>query len=93
MVSVPSCARVMLLTIARPRPTPAWSSLRMRSVPRWNGSVSVGTSCGVIAGVLDGEHHAVGVNAGGDPHNALFGQIVNDRVVHEVRRQLQQERV
>jgi NADPH:quinone reductase-like Zn-dependent oxidoreductase len=32
-VSAPSCAWVMLLTIARPRPTPAWS-VRMRSVPR-----------------------------------------------------------
>ncbi len=45
-VSVPSCAWVMVLTIARPRPTPAWS-VCMRSVPRWNGSVSVETSCGV----------------------------------------------
>jgi hypothetical protein len=32
-VRVPSCAWVMLLTIARPRPTPAWS-VRRRSVPR-----------------------------------------------------------
>ncbi|MCW2963135.1 MAG: hypothetical protein JWO17_387 [Actinomycetia bacterium] len=32
-VRVPSCAWVMLLTIARPRPSPAWS-VRMRSVPR-----------------------------------------------------------
>ena len=32
-VRVPSCAWVMLLTMARPRPTPAWS-VRMRSVPR-----------------------------------------------------------
>ena len=30
---VPSCASVMLLTIARPRPAPAWS-VRMRLVPR-----------------------------------------------------------
>src|SRR5262245_34512539 len=45
-VRVPSCALVMLLTIARPRPTPAWS-VRMRSVPRRNGSTSVETSCGV----------------------------------------------
>src|SRR5258708_13109549 len=39
MVSVPSCAWVMLLTIARPRPPPA-SSVRMRWVPRSNGSLS-----------------------------------------------------
>src|SRR4029453_1000582 len=45
-VRVPSCAWVMLLTIARPRPTPAWS-VRMRSVPRRNGSASVATDCGV----------------------------------------------
>src|SRR5664280_1005099 len=32
-VRVPSCAWVMLLTIARPRPTPAWPS-RIRPVPR-----------------------------------------------------------
>ena len=45
-VRVPSCAWVMLLTIARPRPTPAWS-VRMRLVPRRNGSPSVETNCGV----------------------------------------------
>ena len=32
-VRVPSCAWVMLLTIASPRPTPAWE-VRTRSVPR-----------------------------------------------------------
>jgi hypothetical protein len=47
----------------------------------------------LVAGVLDSEHRTLGVNAGGDPHGALFGQIVDDRVVHEVRAQLQQERV
>ena len=46
MVSVPSWAWVMLLTIARPRPTPAWS-VRVRSVPRWNGSVRVEIIWGV----------------------------------------------
>ena len=46
----------------------------------------------LLAGVLDGEHHAVGVRAGRDPHAALLGQVVDDRVVHEVRRHLQQER-
>src|SRR5487761_1886934 len=45
-VRVPSCAWEMLLTIARPRPTPAYS-VRMRSVPRRNGSTSVETNCGV----------------------------------------------
>src|SRR5205814_2018070 len=45
-VRVPSCAWVMLLTIARPRPTPAWS-VRIRLVPRRNGSTSVATTCGV----------------------------------------------
>ena len=90
----PSCASVMLLTIARPRPTPAWS-VRMR----------LGTAkerldkCGnqlwgeVLAGVLDGEHHGFGVDAGRDPHGALFRQVVDDRVVHEVRSQLQKERL
>ena len=43
----------------------------------------------LLAGVLDSEHHALGVNAGRDPHGALFRQIVDDRVVHEVRAQLQ----
>ena len=47
----------------------------------------------LLAGVLDGEHHTPGVNAGRDPHGALFGQVVDDRVVKEVRAQLQQERV
>src|SRR5581483_10377134 len=45
-VRLPSCASAMLLTIARPRPTPAWS-LRLRSVPRRNGSASMATTWGV----------------------------------------------
>ena len=47
----------------------------------------------LLAGVLDRERHRLGVNAGGDPHGALFRQVVDDRVVHEVRRHLQQQRV
>ena len=45
----------------------------------------------LLAGVLDSEHHSLGVNAGRDPHDALFRQVVVDRVVHEVRSQLQEE--
>jgi transcriptional regulator with XRE-family HTH domain len=45
---VPSWAWAMLLTIARPRPTPA-CSVRTRSVPRRNGSTSVEISCGASA--------------------------------------------
>jgi hypothetical protein len=45
------------------------------------------------AGVLDGEHRALRVSAGRDPDGAPFGQVVDDRVDHEVRRQLQKERV
>ena len=84
----------MLLTIARPRPTPAWS-LRMRSVPRWNGSTRVETSSGlsVLACVLDSQHHGVGLSARPEPHGALVRQIVDDRIVEEVRRHLQQERM
>ena len=47
----------------------------------------------LLAGVLDGEHHGLGVSAGRDPHRALFGPVVDDRVVHEIRGHLQQERV
>ena len=47
----------------------------------------------LLPGVLDGEHHALGVSAGRDPHGALFGKVVDDRVVDEVRAQLQQKRV
>ena len=47
----------------------------------------------LIAGVLDGEPYALGTNAGRHPHAPLFGQVVDDRVVHEVRTQLQQERL
>ena len=47
----------------------------------------------LLTGVLDGEHHGLGVNARGDPHGAIFRQVVDDRVVDEVRRHLQQERV
>ena len=45
------------------------------------------------AGVFDGEDHIGGLSTGRDPHIALFRQVVNDRVVHQVRRQLQQERM
>jgi hypothetical protein len=47
----------------------------------------------LLAGVLNNEHHTLGLSAGRDPHGALCGQVVDDRVVHEVRAQLQQERV
>ena len=43
------------------------------------------------AGVLDVERHTVGVLARRDPHAALVGQVVDDRVVDEVRHQLQQK--
>ena len=91
-VRVPSCAWVMLLTMARPRPTPrvvgadalgaALKRLGKRGDQLWGE---------LLAGVLDREHHSLGVNAGRDPHGALVGQVVDDRVVHEVRRHLQQE--
>ena len=45
------------------------------------------------AGILDSKHHAVGVGVGRNPDGAAFRQGVDDRVVHEVRSQLQQERV
>ena len=47
----------------------------------------------LLAGVLDREHRRIGAHAGRDPHAALFRQIVDDRVMHEVRTQLQQKRV
>jgi hypothetical protein len=46
----------------------------------------------LFAGVFDSEDHTIGVNARGDPHRAVVRQIVDDRVVHEVRRRLQQQR-
>jgi hypothetical protein len=46
----------------------------------------------LFAGVLDREYDSLGVNAGRDPHGALLGLVVDDRVAHEVRRHLQQER-
>src|SRR5215475_3942184 len=39
----------------------------------------------LLTRVLDGEHHTLRANAGRDPYGALFGQVVDDRVVHEVR--------
>ena len=42
-----------------------------------------------LACVLDGEHRTLGLNAGRDPDGALLGQVVDDRVVHEVRAHLQ----
>jgi hypothetical protein len=42
----------------------------------------------LLAAVLDDEFHALGANAGRDPDGALFGQVVDDGVVYEVRAQL-----
>jgi hypothetical protein len=47
----------------------------------------------LLAGVLDGEYRTLGLNAGRDPHGALFGQVVDDRVLYEVHSQLQQKGV
>jgi hypothetical protein len=47
----------------------------------------------LLAGVLDTEDHTLGAEAGRDPHGALFRQVVDDRVVDEVRGHLQQQRV
>jgi hypothetical protein len=47
----------------------------------------------LLAGVLDGKHGALGVDAGREPDGALFTQVVDDCVVNQVRTQLQQERV
>ena len=93
-VRVPSWAWVMLLTMARPRPTPAWSvRMRLGAALKRLGKRGDQLWGELLAGVLDREHHALGVNAGRDPHGALVGQVVDDRVVHEVRGHLQQERV
>jgi hypothetical protein len=40
----------------------------------------------LLAGVLDREHHTGGVNAGRDPHGALFGHVVDDRAALASRR-------
>ena len=47
----------------------------------------------LFASVLDGKHRAPRVSAGRDPDGALCREVVDDRVVHEVGGQLQQERV
>ena len=93
-VSVPSCACVMLLTSGRARDytrvvgADAFGAAKKRLDKR--GDRLWGE---LLAGALDREHHVLGVNAGRDPHGAVFGQVVDDCVLHEVRRQLQQERV
>src|SRR5215218_1703263 len=47
----------------------------------------------LLAGVLDREHDRLGAGAGRNPYRAPFGQVVDDRVVHEVRRHLPQQRM
>jgi hypothetical protein len=37
----------------------------------------------LVAGDLDGEHGTLGLNSGRDPDGALFGQVVDDRVVQQ----------
>ena len=46
-----------------------------------------------LARVLDGEGGAVRSNACRHPDAPAVGQVVDDRVVHEVRRELEQQRV
>jgi hypothetical protein len=53
----------------------------MRSVPRPWGER--------LTGVLDAEHHILGIDAGRDPHRTPFWKIVNDRVLQDGH-QLQQ---
>jgi hypothetical protein len=47
----------------------------------------------VLPSVFDREYHIVGVNARSDPYGAVLRQVVDDGVVYEVRRQLEQERI
>jgi hypothetical protein len=47
----------------------------------------------LLSRVLDREHHTLRLSTGRDPHGSLFRQVVDDRVVHEVRGHLQQQRV
>ena len=66
----------------------------MRSVPRWNGSASVETSCGVSFSPV---FSTVSTTVSGcalvvTRTVPLFGEVVDDRVVQEVRGHLQQER-
>src|SRR6266581_6173860 len=44
--------------------------------------------CELLAGVLDGELHTLVMSAGRDPDGALLGQVVDDRVLYEVRGKL-----
>ncbi len=47
----------------------------------------------LLSGVLDCEHSTAGLKPGRDPHGAALRQVVDDRVVHEVCGQLQQQSV
>ena len=92
-MSVPSCARVMLLTIASPRPTPAWSVGCVGCRAERFGERRDPPCAELVAGVLDRERHEFGADVGVDLHGAAFGKVVDDGVVQEIRRRLQQERV
>jgi hypothetical protein len=84
----------MLLTIARPRPdTCVVGAYAFGVAEKRLGKRGNQLRGELLSGVLDGEHRAPGVNGGGDPHGALFGQVVDDRVVHEVRAHLKEERM
>ena len=43
------------------------------------------------SGVLDREHDGPGAESGADKHGAVLGEVVDDRVVQEVRGHLQQQ--
>ena len=59
---------------------------------KWLGECGNRLAGEFFAGVLDRELHGVGLHAGGDPDCAVVGEVVDDRVVHEVCGHLQQER-
>ncbi len=63
------------------------------SAPRWNGSVRVDTVAGVSSSPVFSTVSVTVVGSGvrDDPDVAVFGEIVHDRVVEQVRRQLQQQ--
>ena len=47
----------------------------------------------LVAGVPNSDNDGLGADGGVDLHDAVFGEVVDDRIVQEVRGHLQQESV
>src|SRR5579862_8067600 len=62
-----------------------------RAPLEWFGARRDQLRAELVAGVFDGEHDGLRADGGAELHGAVFGEVVDDGIVQEVRGHLQQE--